>query len=1718
MPARTDLPPASPGLGSPVNLNFPLLVVSEARSRLQGVLQSTTTYFYQGARADTSGRGFLGFRKTRATTMRMANLPTGGVQALKNEIETLYRQEFPYTGMPELVTQKVNDVLVLKTEYLDFAYTRADGSRAYFPRSGRVKRSSYDPGNGELLTTVEQSLAFDSYGNVTADTVTTRKAGLSDVFVVANVKSYSPADVTSWVLGFLKSEQVTYQRTDRPDVVRSKSFDYDASGFLKQEIVEPNSPDLRVQTDYSRDVYGNVSFVAISGAGNTAYPDTAIQSRTTESRYEAGPDYPAGVFKTKEINPLGHAINRSYDAATGAVLTETDPNNSSVIYERDSLGRETKRINPDATVATVAREVCSTFSAVGSGTTGCETGEFIKATLARTGAAATYVFTDGLGREVRKVSRAFDGVNYIISRTEYDEAGRVKRTSKPAFNTVGYGSLLWTAFEYDAAGRTVKQTQPGGRLTTTAYNGFVTTTTNPNNQARAETRNVAGEVVQIKDANNQVLTYEMDALGRITKAIDPKGNQLVFTLDKLGRKTQQQDPDLGTWSYRYNVLGQLVWQKDAKNQVTTFAYDKLGRLLARSEPDLNSNWTWDTAANGIGRLAKLTGDNAFERNYAYDSVGRPQQVTTKKTIDPFALSTDADFVYGTSYDVAGRPEVITYPTGFGYKNVYDANGYLLEVRDKTSNAVYWQANARDAEGHVTRETLGNGIVTDRKYKPETSYLDTVQAGVLSNTTLVAGVQNDAYSFDALGNLTSRSQYFGSTSLTEAFGYDALNRVTSANLLNVSPKTAAYDELGNITSRSDIGTYSYANCGGTHRVCGVAGSLSANYTYDANGNQLAGRNNRSIVWTSYNYPLQISQGSTTESFSYSPERERVRRVSVENGQATTTVYLSPRIDLGGTFEKTVRPGGGSQATHYVYADGRVVANVTRSLLAPFITISAAPNPVTIGKPVTIRASLSTTTFPAGSVTFKDGSIVLATSPVVQSGSSYYAEYITSSLAAGVHALTATYNGNASNPVVTSPVINQVVDKNSTTTVLSSSDNPSFYSSPLTLTATVASGAGVNVPTGTVTFKDGANVMGEAVLALSGSSYIATYTVPSLPVGNHAITASYSGDAASSASISTVLNQKSSQLNISRISLSPSVGSLRKGQDLVLTTTLTFPNKPFPPTGNVTIRDSLDANNNYNYTLSSMAASGSNYVVNSSMYALGAGVHAFTVQYSGDANYESSSSSLSLTAYDAENTTTVGIMTTPSTISQEQPLSLTVKVSGATPPTGIVYILDGTYAPSPVFVGQAQLSLVGSDYVATYTGTGASILPGQHSLYAYYLGDLTHMPSLSAAIPVTVTGQVSSTVTLTSDLNPSNQGTGTVTATVASPVAPTGTVTFKDGSTVMGTGTLSRIDRTGNYIGTNEAIYTATYPMAALSAGAHSLTAIYGGDAYHTPATSMTLNQVVNGSATTTTTLSSNANPAPSGSSFRLTATVVGGSGGLYPNGSVTFKDGSTVLGSAVLSRVGSTNTAVAVFNTSSNGTSVGTHSMTAIYAGSTTPNVFLASTSPALSLVVGTKTTSGTTTTLVMGPNPATTGTPVTLTATITSGTGYTPTGTVSFIEYPVYALVGTAEVTLVGSVYKATLTTSALSTGSHNILAYYSGDVWNRSSNSTAIGQAITSAASSSLTRYLAGLPFRFDIGEGALLCPPPRQEPVEAAVRQGWIFRRRMIVSPLSACRGMAA
>jgi Bacterial Ig-like domain (group 3)/FG-GAP-like repeat len=177
---------------------------------------------------------------------------------------------------------------------------------------------------------------------------------------------------------------------------------------------------------------------------------------------------------------------------------------------------------------------------------------------------------------------------------------------------------------------------------------------------------------------------------------------------------------------------------------------------------------------------------------------------------------------------------------------------------------------------------------------------------------------------------------------------------------------------------------------------------------------------------------------------------------------------------------------------------------------------------------------------------------------------------------------------------------------------------------------------------------------------------------------------------------------------------------------------------------------------------------------------------------------------------------------------------------------------------------------------------------------------------------VTGfrQATST-TLASSPNPSSVFQSvvfTATVTTQSRGTLTGTVIFKAGTNVLGQATLSNGQAVLNY------------PFT--SPGTTSIVAAYSGNSTFLPSNSAPLKQKVS-KAVTTTTFTSSPNPSNVGQSVKFTATVAGQYGGT-PTGSVTFKDGQTVLSQVNLSG------GVAQYSTST--LSKGKHHIYADYGG------------------------------------------------------------------------------------------------------------------------------------------------------------------------------------------
>ncbi|MET0591474.1 MAG: Ig-like domain-containing protein [Polyangiaceae bacterium] len=715
-------------------------------------------------------------------------------------------------------------------------------------------------------------------------------------------------------------------------------------------------------------------------------------------------------------------------------------------------------------------------------------------------------------------------------------------------------------------------------------------------------------------------------------------------------------------------------------------------------------------------------------------------------------------------------------------------------------------------------------------------------------------------------------------------------------------------------------------------------------------------------------------------------------------ATGTAFLTTTaLAIGARSITTVYSGDGS----YPSATSAVTTHTVNAASTSTI-VASSQNPQSTGQAVTFTATVTAdppgSGTPSGTVTFTDGATSLGT--VTLSGGQ--ASLTTSSLTVGGHTITAVYSGSAefNSSVAT---MTQVIDPGAAVVTVVGTPSTTNFGQAVTFVATVTAMTG-STPTGTVTFKDGTNVL--VTVALDGTG-VGAFITTSLDVGTHTIVADYNGDVnhnASSGSTPHTVNQAPSTTILASI-VNPSV----YGQTASFTGTVT--GSAGVPTGLVTIFDgasmigsaTLDAGGTATFTSAVLTV----------------GTHPLTLVYAGDTIYAGSTSAVTNHVVNKGNTVVLlASSQNPQGVGATITFTATISVGppGAGAASGDVSFFDNTN--TRVRIGGATIA----NGQATLDVSTLSV--GLHAITADYAGDTNFNAGSSASVFQQIDPLVSS-IALTTAPDPSTFGQSVV---LTAQVAPgtggtaTGNIAFSEGGNALGTVTL---DGSGS----------ANLSLNNLTVGTHTISAAYSGDNNHNAATA-SVSHVVNGAATTTV-MTSSANPSVFGQTVRLTATVASTAG--VPSGTIAFRQGTTTYGTVTLDNAG-----VAFIDL--NDLSVGSHSITAAYSGAA--NFAPSSTAEPLQVV----NKAATSIAVTSSSNPIIVGTNVTFTATLsvtTPGAG-TPSGNVEFRD----GTTALGSVALSGGT--ASYTTSALAIGDHAITAVYAGDDSFVTSTSASLTQTVS--------------------------------------------------------------
>jgi RHS repeat-associated protein len=574
----------------------------------------------------------------------------------------------------------------------------------------------------------------------------------------------------------------------------------------------------------STDAMGGVTTNTYDGFGKLLSVNDALNN-TTNFTYDA-----RGQLLTM-TNPLGKTTTLTWD--TSGRLTQTkDALNNLTTFVYDARARLTKATDALANATTFAYDganrlikitradnsvIAYTYDLAGRRTKITDPLKKVT-TFVYDGAYRLTGETDALGKSV---GYTYDLMSNLTGTTdqlgqttniEYDEFNRPKTTIYPP--AIAGATRLQQTIEYDAAGNVTRRTDTAGRVTTFAYDAAnrLTSVTDPALQVTQYEYNARSNVTAVVDALSQRYEFVYDALSRVTSATRA-GLQMSFAYDEVGNRTQRTDYNNMATNYTYDALNRLTKITYPDSSTATYVYDKLSQMTSAA----NLNGTVSFVYDKLGRVTSTTDVWGQAINYTYDANGRRTKMS-------FGSTTKATYTY-------------------------DAINRLTKIADGSNLATTY---AYDVASRLTSRTLPNGVVTAYNYDG----LDRLTR--LKDAKGASVIADNNYTYNDAGNITQNVDQSG----THAYGYDAIDRLTSASYPATGNESYAYDPVGNRTSSQRSASYGY------QPFNRLTNTDTAGYLYDNNGNMISksdGAGTTQFQWDFENRLTQVvtpSAGSVT----------------------------------------------------------------------------------------------------------------------------------------------------------------------------------------------------------------------------------------------------------------------------------------------------------------------------------------------------------------------------------------------------------------------------------------------------------------------------------------------------------------------------------------------------------------------------------------------------------------------------------------------------------------------------------------------------------------------------------------------------------------------------------------------------------------------------------------------------------------------------------------
>ena len=537
--------------------------------------------------------------------------------------------------------------------------------------------------------------------------------------------------------------------------------------------------------------------------------------------------------------------------------------------------------------------------------------------------------------------------HYVYSQTNLGSV-----TTISADRAVAAGGSLSLSRTYDLRGKLIQTTQSvSGRVITTSYYydpaGNLLSIVDTKGNTLSASYDFLGRKSRVVDPDRGTWKYSWDGLSRVRSQVDGKGTEIDYQYDWIGRlrgrfKKEATDTSAvldSSWVYdppgQPGVLASVI---GADNYRRDTSYDEWLRPVHE---------TVSIPADSAGGWSA----KGFAVDYAYDrNLGRPKAIGYPSG-EWVAIDYDTK---GRGYPVGETPVNADYSlSSTHYRRVTGLSSRGQTTQQTFGNGVQESIVYEPGTGLALSDTVnglvetGNGCTT-----PAGTLVHGFAYAYDQFLNLARQTRQIPLRSSATGPLSFSTSCGTSTeTISEVYAYDDLQRLLSESRswqANTRPAPAApanldsytYDDLGNITSKSDyaniysygLGTLAPPN-GGPHAV--MALSTGATFQYDGNGN-LVGGDGRSQQFDYLDRPITITKDTTTTRFRYAPDGSRYLQYTVTSSAKTATYYVDKLAEHAtttniGTGAQTdtdrsyvgpavvLTTAGGVRAVNYLHAD-------------------------------------------------------------------------------------------------------------------------------------------------------------------------------------------------------------------------------------------------------------------------------------------------------------------------------------------------------------------------------------------------------------------------------------------------------------------------------------------------------------------------------------------------------------------------------------------------------------------------------------------------------------------------------------------------------------------------------------------------------------------------------------------------------------------------------